>query len=218
MCTEERREKEKEGRRISILDVAEKLFSTKGYYDVNMGELAREAKLAKGTLYLYFKDKESLYLAVVIRGTTIMTEMVEKAMAVEKKGISKTYAGGLAYYEFSKKHPSYFHMMIDARQRYFSGMADEAIRSELARKQQRIWQITADAVRTGIADGTIKPHAEPRKTATLLIETVTTMIRSSQEIPATMGGTPAMRDEIVYFTLDMLRHSMENKSTPVKGV
>ncbi len=218
MTTIERKEQEKEARRTTILGVAEKLFSTKGYDGVTMDNVALEAKLAKGTLYLYFQNKETLYLAVVTQGTSLMGEMVEKAMALEKKGISKTYAGGLAYYEFSKKYPFYFHMMIDARQRYLSGTADEVTRSELARKQQHIWQITADAVRTGIADGTIKPYAEPRKTATLLIETTTTMIRSSHEVPATMGGSPAMRDEIVYFTLDMLRHSMENKSTPVKGV
>ena len=218
MTTLERKEQEKEARRSTILTIAERQFAIKGYDSVTMDDVACEARLAKGTLYLYFKNKETLYLAVVTLSTGILGELVETAMAAEKKGISKVYAGGLAYYEFSKKHPAAFQMMIDARQRYLSGTADEATRSELARKQQRIWQITADAVRTGLADGTIRLHAEPRKTATLLIETVTAMIRSSQEIPATLGGSPAMRDEIVYFTLDMLRYSMENKSTPVKGV
>lgn len=218
MYTAKRKEQEKEERRITIISAAERLFSSRGYDNVTVEDVAREARLAKGTLYLYFKNKEALYVAVVIRGMAVMGEMMDRAMAAEKKGISKTYAGGLAYYEFAKQHPVYFGMMLDAQQRYFAGTMGEAIRAELALNRSRIQQITIDAVRTGITDGTIRPDAEPRKTALLLIETITAMIRASLEAQAIKDGSPAARDEIVYFTLDMLRHSIEKKSTPVKGV
>jgi hypothetical protein len=69
----------------------------------------------------------------------------------------------------------------------------------------------ADAVRTGIADGTIRRDAEPRKTATFLIEAITSMIKASLETQGTRDGSPAARDEIVYFTLDMLKHAIENE-------
>ncbi|CAJ36326.1 TetR/AcrR family transcriptional regulator [Methanocella arvoryzae] len=209
--TAERKEKEKEERRASIVDAAERLFSVKGYDSVRMDDVAKEAKLAKGTLYLYFENKEALYIAVVLRGVALLGEMIGAAMAREKKGISKTYAGGLAYYEFSRKYPFYFGMLLDAQQRSAVGTLSETVRDEFLHAKHRALQTTVEAVRVGIADGTIRPTAEPRKTALLLMEATTAMIRTSHEVHVTRGSPTATRDEIVYFTLDMLRQAIENK-------
>jgi AcrR family transcriptional regulator len=54
-------------RRDAILDAAERLFSEQRFSEVHMARLAQEIGLAKGTLYLYFPTKESLFLAVVHR-------------------------------------------------------------------------------------------------------------------------------------------------------
>ncbi|HMK45036.1 MAG TPA: TetR/AcrR family transcriptional regulator [Methanocella sp.] len=211
MITAERKSKEKGERRKIILDAALKLFSSKGYENVTMDDVARETGLAKGTLYLYFKNKETLYVAAVIPGITIFGEMVEQAMAAEKRGISKVYAGGLAYYEFSKKYPVYFDMMLDAQKRWFSGDLGEAIRTEFATQKFHTWLISVDAIRMGISDGTIRKDADPNMTATFLIETTTAMIRASLESHVRRGGSLTTRDELVYFTLDMLGHAIENK-------
>lgn len=211
MTTIERKEQEKGERRSAIVDAAERLFSAKGYDSVKMEDVAREAKLAKGTLYLYFENKEALYVGVVVRGIAILGEMIGTAMAGEKKGISKTYAGGLAYYEFSKKYPFYFGMLLDAQQRSAAGTPGEAVKDQFLHAKHRALQTTIEAVRVGIADGTIRPAAEPRKTALLLMEATTAMIRTSHEVHVTRGSPSATRDEIVYFTLDMLRQAIENK-------
>ena len=218
MTTAQRKELEKEERRLAIINAAEKLFATKGYDSVKMDDVAKEAKLAKGTLYLYFDNKDALYVAVVLRGIALLGEMVETAMAGEKKGISKIYAGGLAYYEFSKKYPVYFGMLLDAQQRSAAGTPGEAVKDQFLHAKHRALQATIEAVRIGIADGTIRPAAEPRKTALLLMEATTAMIRTSHEVHVTRGSPTATRDEIVYFTLDMLRQAIELKSTPVRGV
>lgn len=54
-------------RRDEILGAAERLFAEHRFPEVHMAQLAREIGLAKGTLYLYFTTKESLFLAVVQR-------------------------------------------------------------------------------------------------------------------------------------------------------
>ncbi len=54
-------------RRDAILDAAERLFARQRFSEVHMAQLAQEIGLAKGTLYLYFPSKESLFLAVVHR-------------------------------------------------------------------------------------------------------------------------------------------------------
>ena len=59
------RPEEKEIRRQAILAAALQLFREVPYAEVHMAELALRLGLAKGTLYLYFPTKESLFLAVL---------------------------------------------------------------------------------------------------------------------------------------------------------
>jgi AcrR family transcriptional regulator len=74
------KEQERIQKRNLILDVAEKVFSQKTFDDVNMRELAREVGISPGAIYTYFPDKESLYVAVSLRGfqraVDIMREMI----------------------------------------------------------------------------------------------------------------------------------------------
>lgn len=60
MGVRERKKREKETRRREILDAARKVFAGKGLKKTTMEEIAREAELSPGTLYLYFKNKDEL--------------------------------------------------------------------------------------------------------------------------------------------------------------
>jgi AcrR family transcriptional regulator len=51
--------------RDSILDAAERLFRRYGYKKTTIDDLAREAGIGKGTVYLYFDSKESVALSVL---------------------------------------------------------------------------------------------------------------------------------------------------------
>ncbi len=57
---------DKEARRHAILDAAARLFSRKGELS-HVADIAQEAGLAKGTVYLYFPTKEAVYLALHLR-------------------------------------------------------------------------------------------------------------------------------------------------------
>ncbi|MFE4709905.1 TetR/AcrR family transcriptional regulator [Paenibacillus sp. NPDC056722] len=59
--------KEPEERRNEILDTAEKLFYTKGYAGTTVNDILQEIGIAKGTFYYYFKSKEEVMDAVVMR-------------------------------------------------------------------------------------------------------------------------------------------------------
>lgn len=49
-------------RKTDILKAAERVFAVKGYYRATMSDIAEEAQYAVGTLYLYFKDKQGLFI------------------------------------------------------------------------------------------------------------------------------------------------------------
>lgn len=55
-----RRERKKEETRLKIITCAVNLFRAKGFQETFMEEIAETADIAKGTLYNYFSDKESI--------------------------------------------------------------------------------------------------------------------------------------------------------------
>ncbi|GAB6905516.1 Transcriptional regulator, TetR family [Desulfosarcina cetonica] len=67
MGIQERRERERERRRQQILVAAKRVFSDKGFSKATMDDIAREAELSPGTLYLYFKNKDELYASLSLR-------------------------------------------------------------------------------------------------------------------------------------------------------
>jgi len=67
MGIQERKEKEKERRRQQIMVAAKRVFTEKGFNRTTMEDIAREAELSPGTLYLYFKNKDELYASLSLR-------------------------------------------------------------------------------------------------------------------------------------------------------
>lgn len=68
--------KDAQERRNEILDVAERLFCTKGFDNASTNDLLAELGIARGTLYYHFKSKEDILDAMIERLTN---QMVEKA-------------------------------------------------------------------------------------------------------------------------------------------
>lgn len=67
MGIRERKEREKERRRQQIIVAAKRVFTSKGFNKATMEDIAQEAELSPGTLYLYFKNKEELYASLSLR-------------------------------------------------------------------------------------------------------------------------------------------------------
>ncbi|MDA8134186.1 MAG: TetR/AcrR family transcriptional regulator [Desulfobacteraceae bacterium] len=85
----ERKQREKEKRKIEIINAARKVFSSKGFNSSTMEEIATEAELSPGTLYLYFKNKEELHTSLSIEILKYLADEIQKVViediSVEKK-------------------------------------------------------------------------------------------------------------------------------------
>jgi AcrR family transcriptional regulator len=60
-----RRQEQKAQRQEEILKAAFDVFAAHGFEAARIDDVARQAGIAKGTIYLYFRDKEQLFRAVV---------------------------------------------------------------------------------------------------------------------------------------------------------
>jgi len=84
-----RKERDRKIRKDDILRTAERLFATKGFHLTTMADIAREAEYAVGTIYLYFKDKEQIYLTLIEEKTgrtfQLVKEKVDQVQGAENK-------------------------------------------------------------------------------------------------------------------------------------
>ncbi len=86
MGIQERKQRERERRRQQIIVAAKRVFSEKGFAKSTMEDIAREAELSPGTLYLYFKNKDELYASLslrILQYLNIRLEDVKKEKGVD---------------------------------------------------------------------------------------------------------------------------------------
>lgn len=67
---------EDSAKRRQILDGARSVFMAQGFDAASMGEIARSAGVSKGTLYVYFKNKEELFEAIAHEQCEVQAESV----------------------------------------------------------------------------------------------------------------------------------------------
>ncbi len=155
----ERKIREKEQRKTGIIDAAERLFFSRQYDDVSMDEIANEVELNKATLYLYFKNKEALFAAIVLRGIQILKEKYTECMEKQVPGVVKVALLGQAYYRFSQEFPDYLRLIKFYGTERFS--KENPCTAEIGKGYGTCRMILRDAVQEGIDDGTIRPDLDP---------------------------------------------------------
>ncbi len=117
MGTADRRERERRRRRQEILDAARGLFWTHGFAGTTMPQVARQAELAPGTLYLYFPSKDALYAELLVEGYDRLLERLQHC--VRGGGSSRHQAESLidCFLGFAREHPEYFDIIFFVLQR-----------------------------------------------------------------------------------------------------
>lgn len=166
------KEREREQRQNDIIDAARKLLIDRDFDEISMDEIAREVGLGKSTLYLYFKNKESLYFAIVLRGIRIWDKMIKDEVEKGITGLEKFIAYGNANREFSTKYPDYFRLLYSPssikKQFDMDKMNSSEEFKEVRGLFKEIMSVGIDSIQKGIDDGEIRPDVDPVEAAILL--------------------------------------------------
>ncbi len=150
----ERREEEKERRRLDIIEAAERLYAAHGWDTLTMEQVGREARVSRALLYVYFRDKEDLLLAITVRALEDLRERFEAAETDESQGIEQVAAMGEAYARFAAERP----FRYDACARFHAHQLHPAAGNECACIEQgdAVWAVMVRAIERGMADGSIR--------------------------------------------------------------
>ena len=174
MDATDRKAWEKAQRKNRLVDIAEMVFFSKGFDGTTMPMIADAAGYNKRTIYLYFKDKEELFLAVVLRGLKQLHEALHAAVQGTETAGTGLRAFGGAFFDFAMAHPKYLDLMMVYEARNFiyyetvTPTPDENYRSACQKVSNDIAQIILDAIVRGIEKQRIQTELTPRQLMLIL--------------------------------------------------
>ncbi len=155
MTARARREKEKEQRRIDILDTARELLLEKGLDATTVNQIARRAELSVGAIYSYYKSKEDLYAALQVEGLEVLAHAVEGACRDGMNVEDRIRAVAYAVLQVSRAHKNYFDI-ID----YFLSTPGTVfsidLKSQIDSHASRSFSIVAETITEGTRKGIFK--------------------------------------------------------------
>lgn len=104
-----------EFRRTEIVDAARTVFARNGFAMGIMDAIAREAGMAKGTVYLYFRSKTEIYKAVLDHDMKALTKSTLERIDAAKGLKEKIGAFTLARLENAEARKEFFRIMDSAQ-------------------------------------------------------------------------------------------------------
>jgi AcrR family transcriptional regulator len=207
-----RRERERLQRHNSIIDAAEKRFFESGFDGVSMDDIAHDLELSKPALYRYFKNKESLFYAVVLRGMVILRDTIKQAVNKEKTGRNKVLGFIQSFcFDYVRKNADYYRLLNVAREQRFLDMFQ---RHEIERAhefgQMALEMLTylVDAIKLGIKDGTIRQSLDPLQTAIFLVVTAEATINLTPVYEDLVTQKNIKKDEYLQHSFDLMLHGI----------
>jgi len=155
MGIQERKEREKERRRQQIMVAAKRVFSEKGFNRATMEDIAQEAELSPGTLYLYFKNKEELYASLSLRILQYLLMRIEHVNAMKAAAADEKLKALMdAMYDVYEFDPliiiNMFHLQSSDTLKNLTPQLLEEIKDLTGKSMGSIVQIFKDGVAKGL--------------------------------------------------------------------
>jgi AcrR family transcriptional regulator len=178
----QRRVREKEARRRSILDAAAAVFLEWGIHASTMDQVAERAELSKGALYLYFRSKQEIGLALLVEASRRLNAELKQVHAPDAPPFEQLQRLIEAYYDFSVRRPDYFRLLFVVEHEPYRGRIDETVRAEWTALGKEALELLAGVIEHGIKAGAIR-RCDPWTTAVSLWASVTgVMVLPAQEV------------------------------------
>jgi len=109
--TSERRERERQELRSSILDAARELFAEQGYEAVTMRKIAERIEYSPTAIYFHFKDKETLLREICDTDFGALAHDFQKIARISDP-VERLRQIGRNYVAFAIEHPNHYRLMF----------------------------------------------------------------------------------------------------------
>jgi TetR/AcrR family fatty acid metabolism transcriptional regulator len=146
-----------------IIDAAIRVFARHGYYNSRVSDIAKEAGIASGTIYLYFKTKDDILVTLFRERMADFVADLRKMTAAEPDAPAKLRRLIALHFELLESNPDLAEVVqVELRQgqKFFRGAS--------AREVQAYFSLIASILEEGVAAGQFRKDL-PVKVATKVL-------------------------------------------------
>ncbi len=163
------RKVDKEKRQAELLEAAIEVFAQRGYQATTMDEIAEQAGVSKGMLYIYFKNKEALFGAVFRWYGQVVAETMRGAIVGLEDEIEQLDSIAAVWGEIAVEHRDYVPLFLD----FWAAASVRGMRSDYADDLATMYDehrnLIAGIIEQGQRKGIFKQETDPRAAAYLLV-------------------------------------------------
>lgn len=139
-----------EFRRRTILEAAVKVFGDHGFEAATVEAIAEAARVAKGTVYLYYPSKQAVYDAMFSGGMAEMERLISERVASASSARDAIAGFVTVRTEYFQQHPDFFRVYVAEFARQVAGTPDRgACQAALDRQTRALQKVMEQAVAAG---------------------------------------------------------------------
>jgi AcrR family transcriptional regulator len=175
-----------------IMQAAEKVFRTRQFHEVTLDEVARVADVGKGTIYLYFSDKEDLFFQTAVGGFDGMCGLLQAHASDDgpfRDGLVRTCETISGF--FRERRPLFRLILAQGERALECG---GSLRRRWLERRKAMTQAVAAIIRRGVAAGAIRSDLPADVLAEYLLGLLRTRSWELADRPEAVRTIPAVVD------------------------
>ena len=147
-----RRKRETEARRREIIEAAMRVFARRGFHAATTAEVAAEAGVAVGSIYLCFKTKEDLYFSLVNEKAEELLSFLHAELAHAPTALGKLRRLVVAELEFFNRNREFHRIYLSTRSGLEWSLKDD-LGEAVSRKYEAYIEMVTAIIKQGIDEG-----------------------------------------------------------------
>ena len=167
--------------RRRIMQAAEKLFASRRFHEITTDEVARRARVGKGTMYRHFQDKDHLFFETAHAGFDELCDLLRQKVSSAASFPRQLLQACVQVSGFFSRRRELFAMMESEDRRM--SLEDGALRRRWIRKRKGLVEALAGILRQGVREGTVRSDVPAEVLANFLLGMLRTRARDLEGCP-----------------------------------
>ncbi len=170
------------GKRATIIEAARRVVAGKGYMRTTVEDIAHEAGVAKGTVYLYFEDKPAILVGMAEAALERASEMVREAAASPVPASERLRRMFLEWSQLIRSHPGLM-PFTSPEAATIASRELERFKEAIKPKMRNLIDALTGIIRSGIESGDLR-RTDPYMAAVMIIHSFPTVFMvARQDLP-----------------------------------
>jgi AcrR family transcriptional regulator len=174
----------KEDKRQKIMDAVERLFTSRRFHEITLDQVAQKAGVGKGTIYLYFQDKDNLFFQTAISGFDELCGLLTRKVSDSAPFYDQLLNACIQIGTFFRSRKQLVRMIQNDENRMYWQKGN--IRERWMEKRQKLIDALAQIIGRGVAEGKIRKDIPPDILAKFFLGMLRTRARDLTDAPKAM--------------------------------